>query len=239
VPQHKDLKRLVRARMAETSENYTQALTALLSRTRLDPLPDGWFMAGSHPADYDAGLLPQSCAYDGRRVMRLRFRSADPAGGFGTVMQSIDAAQYRGCRVRFSAVIRGREVTDWAGTWLRIDTDRQRAAQTVRRSGPYSLIAEASAFCCRFAGHSLPATSAAVAWPPLTEAATRSRSSRMSVTSSPLGRRVSSCPADGYQVRGGPEQDRTPGRSLAGVLRAGAGAGPAGLVIGLQPKRCG
>jgi hypothetical protein len=122
VPQHKDLKRLVRARMAETSENYTQALTALLSRTRLDPLPVGWFMAGSHPADYHAGLLPQSCAYDGRRVMRLRFRSADPPGGFGTVMQSIDAAQYRGCRVRFSAVIRGREVTDWAGTWLRIDT---------------------------------------------------------------------------------------------------------------------
>jgi len=37
-------------------------------------------------------------------------------------MQSIDAAQYRGCRVRFAAVIRGREVTDWAGTWLRIDT---------------------------------------------------------------------------------------------------------------------
>jgi len=27
VPQNKDLKRLVRARMAETGENYTQALT--------------------------------------------------------------------------------------------------------------------------------------------------------------------------------------------------------------------
>jgi hypothetical protein len=39
--------RLVRARMAETSENYTQALTALLGETRLDPLPDGWHMAGS------------------------------------------------------------------------------------------------------------------------------------------------------------------------------------------------
>jgi hypothetical protein len=39
VPQNKDLKRLVRARMAETSENYTQALTALLGETRLDPLP--------------------------------------------------------------------------------------------------------------------------------------------------------------------------------------------------------
>jgi protein-L-isoaspartate(D-aspartate) O-methyltransferase len=33
VPQNKDFKRLVRARMAETGENYTQALTALLGET--------------------------------------------------------------------------------------------------------------------------------------------------------------------------------------------------------------
>jgi len=68
VPQNKDLKRLVRARMAETSENYTQALTALLSEARLDPLPDGWHMAGSRPAGYDAGLLlPPASGYDGKR----------------------------------------------------------------------------------------------------------------------------------------------------------------------------
>lgn len=121
VPQHKDLKRLVRARMAETGENYTRALTALLSDTSLDPLPDGWFMAGSHPADYDAGLLPRACAYNGKRVMRLRFRAAVTPEGFGTVMQSIDAARYRGRRVRFSVMIRGREITDWAGAWLRVD----------------------------------------------------------------------------------------------------------------------
>src|SRR6266699_2261645 len=44
----------------------------------------------------------------------------------------------------------------------------------VRRSAPYSLIAAARAFCCRLDEHSLPTTRAAVAWPPLTEAATRS-----------------------------------------------------------------
>jgi len=128
VPQNKDLKRLVRARMAETSENYTQALTALLGETRLDPLPDGWFIAGSSPAQYDAGLLPRTCAYEGRRVIRLRFRAAAPPGGFGTVMQSFDAARYRGRRVRFTAMIRGQEITDWAGAWLRVDAaDRARA----------------------------------------------------------------------------------------------------------------
>ena len=33
MPQNKDLKRLVRARMAETGENYTRVLTALLGET--------------------------------------------------------------------------------------------------------------------------------------------------------------------------------------------------------------
>ena len=114
MPQHKDLKRLVRARMDETGENYTQALTALLSDTGLDPLPDGWHMSGSHRAEYEAGLLPRDRGYDGKRVIQLRFRAAGTPGGFGTVMQSIDAERYRGRRVRFSAVIRGRELTDWA-----------------------------------------------------------------------------------------------------------------------------
>jgi hypothetical protein len=121
VPQHKDLKRLVRARMAETSENYTQALTSLLSETRLDPLPDGWFTAGSRPAEYGAGLLPRDHGYDGKRVIQLRFRAAEQPGGFGTVMQSIDAARYRGCRVRFAVMLRGQEISGWAGAWLRVD----------------------------------------------------------------------------------------------------------------------
>ena len=128
MPQNKDLKRLVRARMAETSENYTQALTSLLSQTELDPLPGGWHMAGTRPADYAAGLLPRGRAYDGKRVIQLRFRAAEPPTGFGTVMQSIDAERYRGRRVRFSAMIRGEEIGDWAGTWLRVDAaNRTRA----------------------------------------------------------------------------------------------------------------
>jgi len=122
VPQHKDLKRLVRARMAQTEENYTQALTWLLGETKLDPLPDGWHMSGNRRTQYEAGILPRACAYDGKRVIQLRFRAAEPPGGFGTTMQSIDAARYRGRRVRFSAMVRGREIGDWAGIWLRTDS---------------------------------------------------------------------------------------------------------------------
>ena len=121
MPQNKDLKRLVRARVAETGENYTKALTALLAETKLEPLPDGWFTSGSRAAEYAAGLLPPTWSYDGKRVIRLRFRAAAPPGGFGSVMQSFDAARYRGRRVRFSAMVRGQEITDWAGAWLRVD----------------------------------------------------------------------------------------------------------------------
>lgn len=121
MPQHKDFKRLVRARMAETGENYTRARTALASETRLDPLPDGWHMAGSRPADYEGGLLPPTCVYHGKRAIRLRLRAAQAQGGFGTIMQSIDAARYRSRRVRFSAMIRGQAIEGWAGIWLRVD----------------------------------------------------------------------------------------------------------------------
>ena len=121
MPHNKDLKRLVRARMAETGENYTQALTALLGETPLGSLPDGWF-TGSRCPEYAAGLLPPVQAYGGDRVLRLRLRADGRPGGFGTIMRSIDAAPYRGRRVRFSATLRGRGITGRAGVWLRADT---------------------------------------------------------------------------------------------------------------------
>jgi hypothetical protein len=42
-------------------------------------------------------------------------------GGFGALVQSIAATHYRSRRVRYSATVRAKEVTGWAGLWLRID----------------------------------------------------------------------------------------------------------------------
>jgi len=127
MPQNKDLKRLVRARMAETGENYTQALSAVLGATGLEPVPAPWHMSGSHRADYEAGLLPGTIAYGGSRVVQLRLRAGiAEAPGFATLMQSISAIRYTGRRVRFAAVIRTHEVDDWAGLWLRVDTSAGR-----------------------------------------------------------------------------------------------------------------
>jgi hypothetical protein len=128
VPQNKDLKRLVRARMAQTGERYTQALTAILNQTRLDPLPEPWFLTGDRARDYEVGLLPAAVSYDGSRVVQLRLRSADSEPqGFGALMQSIAATRYLDRKVRFSAMLRAQEVTDWAGLWMRTDGPRDRA----------------------------------------------------------------------------------------------------------------
>ena len=123
MPQNKDLKRLVRTRMAEAGENYTQALSAVLSSPALEPVPEPWQVSGTHQRSYLAGLMPSASSYHGSRVVRLGLRTgiAEPAG-FGTLMQSISATRYAGRRVRFAAAIRTHEVSDWAGLWLRIDT---------------------------------------------------------------------------------------------------------------------
>ena len=52
--------------------------------------------------------------------LRLRPSVAEPAG-FGALVQIIAAPRYLGRRVRYSAVMPTREVTDWAGLWLRVD----------------------------------------------------------------------------------------------------------------------
>jgi hypothetical protein len=124
VPQNKDLKRLVRARMAETGENYTQALTQILGRTGLEPLPAPWNLTGTHPYDYEVGLLPAEISHDGNRVVQLRLRSGHEPAGFGALVQSIASTCYLDRKVSFTAALRAQEVAGWAGLWMRVDGPR-------------------------------------------------------------------------------------------------------------------
>jgi hypothetical protein len=121
MPQNKDLKRLVRTRMAETGENYTQALAHLQGLAALEPLPSAWHLTGDRAFHYEAGIMP-GVTHDGDRVAQLRLRETvtEPAG-FGALVQTIGAPRYRGRRVCFSAALRASEVTGWAGLWLRVD----------------------------------------------------------------------------------------------------------------------
>jgi hypothetical protein len=122
VPRNKDLKRLVRARMAETGENYTSALAGILGETELEPLPEPWKLTGSRATDYQVGLLPGTETYEGKRIVLLRSRPDEMEfAGFGAFMQSIRATRYLGRRVQFSAMARTEAASGWGGLWLRVD----------------------------------------------------------------------------------------------------------------------
>ncbi len=80
-------------------------------------VPDGWHLAGSAPNDFETGvynlLNRGSAAF-------LRSRVDEPAG-FGTLMQTFSATDYRGKRLRLSGALKTNDVKIWAGLWMRID----------------------------------------------------------------------------------------------------------------------
>lgn len=82
-------------------------------------LPAGWVHAGDRPAEYVSGVDPRG-GRAGRAGAFIKSRSANP-GGFGTLMQSIAADDYRGKRVRFSADVKAAGIASWAGLWMRVD----------------------------------------------------------------------------------------------------------------------
>ena len=84
--------------------------------------PTGWSVAGSHPADYEMGL-DRVTRRSGKSSAVLRARTPT-AAGFGTLMQQIDAADYRGRRVRLSGFSKAAAVAGWAGLWMRVDGPR-------------------------------------------------------------------------------------------------------------------
>ncbi len=75
-------------------------------------------MAGSHPADYEAGIDGERM--NGLPVVYLR-SCRTPASGFGTLMQTMRPEVYVGKRVRFSGSVRLEDLTSWAGLWMRVD----------------------------------------------------------------------------------------------------------------------
>lgn len=82
-------------------------------------VPQGWFLAGSRPQDYVAGV-DRDVAHGGESSAFIDgSRATEP--GFGTLMQTIRADHYRGQRVCLTSFVRMSGVEDWAGVWMRID----------------------------------------------------------------------------------------------------------------------
>lgn len=83
-------------------------------------LPEGWVTTGSNSDRYEMGIddsLPKGTAL----IRSKDGGAASEGGGFGTLMQSIVADDFRGRRVRLSSELRAENVTGAATIWLRAD----------------------------------------------------------------------------------------------------------------------
>jgi hypothetical protein len=82
-------------------------------------VPHGWFLAGTKPAEYEAGVDADQL-YQGHTSAFLKSKTLS-VDGFGTLMQRVRAEHYIGKRVRLSGLVKSREVMSWAGLWMRVD----------------------------------------------------------------------------------------------------------------------
>jgi hypothetical protein len=81
--------------------------------------PEGWFLAGSDPQDYEVGVDRQE-AHGGQASGFIRAITDTPKG-FGTLMQIFRADTYRGKRLRMTGLVKAERIADWAGLWMRVD----------------------------------------------------------------------------------------------------------------------
>lgn len=95
------------------------ALATTGAATDESTTPAGWSAGGSQPAEYEMGL-DRATRRSGAASAFLRGKTPT-ASGFGTLMQAIDAADYRGRRVRLSGFSKAAGVAGWAGLWMRVD----------------------------------------------------------------------------------------------------------------------
>jgi len=83
-------------------------------------LPTGWFKAGSKPQSYEMGLV-KGAGQKSKNAATIK--SIDKTiEGFGTLMQQSNPDKYLGKRIRLTGMLKTKDVSSWAGLWLRIDT---------------------------------------------------------------------------------------------------------------------
>lgn len=95
------------------------SVTCILAASGSFDLPAGWSRAGTLPKSYDMGI-DKGAGQDGGNAATIQ--SIDKSiDGFGTLMQYTSAADFRGMRVKMSGYMKTKDVSDWAGFWLRVD----------------------------------------------------------------------------------------------------------------------
>lgn len=81
--------------------------------------PPGWTIAGNAPTDYSFAVDPTTAA-SGKRSASIAANPNARPNGFGTLMQTIAADDFRGSRVRLSGYLRT-QAANRAQMWMRVD----------------------------------------------------------------------------------------------------------------------
>lgn len=83
-------------------------------------LVDGWGLTGSRWEAYE--VVREECDTPaGRRDVAVLRSTGDPGSGFGATVRTVPAVEYRGGRLRLSALVQGDDVGRMAGLWMRLD----------------------------------------------------------------------------------------------------------------------
>jgi hypothetical protein len=82
--------------------------------------PNGWRKSGNQPDAYEIGI-DTAMSHGGKASGYIK-SVASVEAGFGTMMQTISADQYRGKKVRMSAFMKTSGANEGAFLWLRIDS---------------------------------------------------------------------------------------------------------------------
>jgi hypothetical protein len=101
------------------ADTVRETASVVLASLPAEPLVSSWIIRGSAVTEYRIGL-DRSVSHGGSSSGHVTARTNTP-DGYGTLMQSIRADNFRGKRVRFSAFVKSRSITGGAGLWMRVD----------------------------------------------------------------------------------------------------------------------
>jgi len=97
---------------------------SLFCLTARSEVPPGWIVAGDHPKDFEFSVDTQE-TYQQHPSALIAAKPGSMSSGFGTLMQSINAQNYRGARLSLSGYLKTQDAGR-AQLWMRVDGSDRR-----------------------------------------------------------------------------------------------------------------
>jgi hypothetical protein len=89
-----------------------------------EPLPAPWQVTGKDAKKYTAGVDQA----DGVKGAKFLTNAGGDDKGWAALAQGISPQNYAGQRVRFRARVRTQDIGNWAGLWMRVDSQSRHSA---------------------------------------------------------------------------------------------------------------